>query len=40
MMRKRTTRSGEFPQLIVDEREQLGGGFAVTGHSGIEEVDN
>ena len=30
-------RGGELPQLVVDEREQLGGGLAVTGRRGVQE---
>ena len=30
-------RGGEIPQLVVHEREQLGGGLAVAGRSGVEE---
>ena len=29
---------GEFPQLVVDEREQIGGGPAVAGRSSIEQT--
>jgi len=27
---------GEFPQFVVDEREQVGGGFAITSCDGVE----
>ena len=30
----------EVPQLVVDEREQLGGGVAVAGLSGFEEASH
>ena len=33
-------RGGECPQLVVDEREQLGGGVAVTDLSGFEEASH
>ena len=32
----RHARGGELPQLVVDEREQLGGGLAVAGLGGLE----
>ena len=31
-------RGGELPQLVVDEREQVGGGLAVAGRGGVEEA--
>src|SRR5262249_11668411 len=31
-------RGGELPQFVVDEREQLGGGLAVTGRGGFQEA--
>ena len=33
-------RGGELPQLVVDEREQVGGGLAVTGRGGVEEASH
>ena len=31
-------RGGELPQLVVDEREQVGGGLAVAGRGGVQEA--
>ena len=31
-------RGGELPQLVVHEREQVGGGLAVTGGGSVEEA--
>ena len=33
----RHPRAGELPQLVADEREQVGGSLAVTGRRGVEE---
>jgi hypothetical protein len=34
----RHARGGKGPQLVVDERQEVGGGLAVAGHGSIEEA--
>jgi hypothetical protein len=36
----RHPRSGEFPQLVIHKREQVGRGVAVTGLGGFEEASD